>query len=134
MGHKPSGDSPAVCSSVFTGVEVVSADTSFSDASAKDNRGSAVASVVIEGTPHENHTRLHGVLRDGRGYDGCLGTVGGALEPTGGDTVLGTQDTDGWWYKAFIPQDSGRGVYLVSRGEGRHVQYKDVDAPLYAKL
>ena len=38
VGHKPCGDSPAVLRSCDTGVEVISADTSFSDIDAADNR------------------------------------------------------------------------------------------------
>jgi hypothetical protein len=49
VGHKPSGDSPAVLSGVYTGVEVISADTSYADAKAPDGRGVAVAGVLLRG-------------------------------------------------------------------------------------
>ena len=50
VGHKPSGDSPAVLSSRYTGVEVISGDTSYSDPSAPDSRGVAVAGVMLRGS------------------------------------------------------------------------------------
>ena len=67
VGHKPCGDCPAVMSSRYSGTEIVCADTAFSDTSSKpDMRGVALASVVLVGTAEENHTELHGVLKDGR--------------------------------------------------------------------
>lgn len=49
VGHKPSGDSPAVLSGAYTGVEIISADTSYADAKAADGRGVAVAGVLLRG-------------------------------------------------------------------------------------
>jgi hypothetical protein len=49
VGHKPSGDSPAVLSSAYTGVEVISADISYADPKAPDSRGVAVAGVLLRG-------------------------------------------------------------------------------------
>ena len=43
VGHRPSGDSPAVLSAQYTGVEVVSADISYSDTRAADMRGATRA-------------------------------------------------------------------------------------------
>ena len=77
-GHKPAGDSPAICSSGYTGVEVITADTSFSDTSKPDNRGAAIASVLVQGESAEaNHTEIAGVLRDGREFSGHLATLVG---------------------------------------------------------
>jgi len=57
VGHKPTGDSPAVLSSDYTGgVEIVSADTSFSDTSYADNRGQAVSVVEVVGAT-ENESK-----------------------------------------------------------------------------
>ena len=77
-GHKPTGDSPAVCSSEYTGVEVITADTSFSDTSKPDNRGAAIASVLVQGeSSTANHTEIAGTLRDGRHFTGRLATLAG---------------------------------------------------------
>lgn len=123
-GHKPAGDSPAICSSIYTGVEVITADTSFSDTSKPDNRGAAIASVLVQGeSPDANHTEIAGILRDGREFTGRLATLAGdadgardfsfRLGPrhlcgrltelgltlhctgTGGDPVIGTEEADG---------------------------------------
>lgn len=77
-GHKPAGDSPAICASAYTGVEVITADTSFSDTSKPDNRGAAIACVLVQGeSSTANHTEIAGTLRDGRQYTGRLATLGG---------------------------------------------------------
>jgi hypothetical protein len=82
-GHKPAGDSPAICSSVYTGVEVITADTSFSDTSKPDNRGAAIVSLLVQGESGEvNHTEIAGILRDGREYSAHLGTLGGDADGT----------------------------------------------------
>jgi len=49
VGHKPSGDSPAVLSAVYTGIEVISADTSYAAPSTPDGRGCSVACVLLRG-------------------------------------------------------------------------------------
>lgn len=122
-GHKPAGDSPAICSSGYTGVEVITADTSFSDTSKPDNRGAAIASVLVQGESAEaNRTEIAGVLRDGREFSGHLATLvgdadgarlqlcskstalvrppdaagfAGSCTGTGGDPLIGTEEADG---------------------------------------
>ena len=128
VGHKPSGDSPAVCSSVYTGVEIVSADTSFSDVRVPDCRGCAASSVTVSGEPESNCTELAGVLRDGRQHSCQMATLGGAQDGCGGDHKIGTEDEDGWWCKTLIPGEGpGEEVrYLMCKGQGRHVEYKDL--------
>ena len=65
VGHKPSGDCPAVLCSRYTGLEVISADLSFSDVKCADNRGAAVAGVLLQGeTLHANHAVVFGTLQD----------------------------------------------------------------------
>ena len=75
VGHKPMGDSPAIARG--PGIEIVDADTSYSDTSAADNRGIAVSEVLINGTAHSNQTHVHGVLHDGRAIDFRLPPVVG---------------------------------------------------------
>ena len=93
-GHKPAGDSPAICSSIYTGVEVITADTSFSDMGAADNRGSAIAAVMVQGESAEsNRTEIFGTLHDGRDFQGRMATLGGSEDGLGGDPLLGTAST-----------------------------------------
>ena len=82
VGHKPSGDSPAVLSSDYTGVEIISADTSYSDPAAGPTadgdapRGCAVACVTLRGASAEvNHAEISGVLKDGRRHEVALRTL-----------------------------------------------------------
>mmetsp|Transcript_8317 Transcript_8317/g.34246 ORF Transcript_8317/g.34246 Transcript_8317/m.34246 type:complete len:330 (-) Transcript_8317:26-1015(-) len=73
VGHRPVGDSPAILSAAYHGVELITADTSYSDVSATDNRGLAVAAVVLEGPSLEvNRATVHGVLADGQEYAGDM--------------------------------------------------------------
>ena len=153
VGHKPCGDSPAICSSRYTGVEIVCGDTAFSDTSAPDMRGAAVASIVVVG-PGEggNYTCVHGILRDGRHYAGRCATLGhsggndgestrivaggGPCIASSGDPCLGTVSAEGgWWTKVPLTnpvamtaqqqQQQHQVVYVQSRGQGRSVEYRD---------
>jgi hypothetical protein len=124
VGHKPTGDCPAVLSALYTGVEIVSADTSFSDTSAGDQRGKALALVEIVGASDtDNQLALSGFLRDGSQYS----TAFVRLHPEGvdssaGDPYLGKQvGEEGWWIKATV--DSR---YYLTRGKGRKVEYDSV--------
>lgn len=144
VGHKPTADCPAVLSAVYTGVEIVSADTSFSDTTAiHDNRGAAVAGVEIVGTSEvDNQLVLAGVLRDGTDYAHNAHVrlhPPDAVDTTVGDANLGTQlrllvgnnnQQEGqqeediheeWWIKAAVDED-----YYLTRGNGRHVEYKRI--------
>jgi len=151
VGHKPSGDSPAVLSASYTGVEVISADTSYADTTSHDGRGVSIACVSLQGPSLDvNCARVYGTLRDGRQHDVRLPTlVGGAAggdlpHPEGGDPVVGRELDDGWWVKALmvgegadlVPNAEGAGrpasaddsqtrVYLCCRGSGRNVEYRD---------
>jgi len=148
-GHKPVGDSPALLSPKYHGVELVCADTSYADTAAPDNRGRALTSLTIHRDPASGSSRLtaRGALRDGRAFSVAMPPLSGLPsrdlpeEPssptrTGGssfDTRLGTRDPDGWWFKARLHPLSGDDslradgtVYLQSRGEGRRVEYRDL--------
>lgn len=137
VGHKPTGDCPAVLSASYTGVEIVSADTSFSDTSAEDNRGEAVAVVEISGRDIDhNHLTLLGSFKTGESYDCQFPTLVGtntsnvslSLKAKGvleekdhvGDSMLGRRlDDGGWWVKASTSTH-----YQLCRGQGRRVEYK----------
>lgn len=121
VGHKPTGDCPAVLSSLYTGVEIVSADTSFSDTSADDNRGRALALVEIVGhSSTDNSLKLSGVTREGSCYSSMYVRLHeDGVDESVGDPLLGTTlDSDGWWIKATVDD-----TYYLTRGEGRNVEY-----------
>lgn len=129
VGHKPSGDSPAVLCSRFTGLEVVSADTSYSDVTADDDRGVAVAGLLLQGDSlHSTHSVVYGTLRDGRKHEARLRTLGGTADGSGGDPYVGSEAGGGWWVKALVAPSAGASEpsYLLCRGAGRKVEYQDV--------
>ncbi|KAL1503822.1 hypothetical protein AB1Y20_012289 [Prymnesium parvum] len=129
VGHKPSGDSPAVLSSRYTGVELISADTSYADPQAADGRGQSVACVLLRGPSlDENHSLVYGTLADGRRHEARLATLGGAADGEGGDPHVGVELEDGWWVKARLCEEGAGGGarYVCCRGAGREVEYKEV--------
>ena len=141
VGHKPLGDSPAILSSRYTGVEIVSADTSYSDTSSPDNRGSALSIVEIVGSSqNDNRLEVKGTFHDGTSYHNVYprliskgrGTSKSDNQVDGveNDTVdhdvsklLGTllEDGSGWWIKAATSTH-----FRLCRGTGRLVEYKNV--------
>jgi hypothetical protein len=138
VGHKPSGDSPAICSASYTGVEIISADTTYADTTVMC-RGQSLACVSIHGPSLDvNHARVYGTLVDGRRHDVTLPTLARAKpgapppRPKGGDLIVGRELEDGWWVKArFVPEDARQSgaedgqLYLCCRGIGRKVEYRD---------
>jgi hypothetical protein len=132
VGHKPTGDCPAVLSALYTGVEIVSADTSFSDTQAEDNRGAAIGIVEIVGkSSTDNHLELSGTLQDGSDYiskhvhlhpGGITSTsTTRSTDVSAGDPNLGRQTSCGWWIKAkSIDKDE----YHLTKGQGRKVEHK----------
>lgn len=78
VGHKPFADSPGIIrTDVASGgnakpngqkgsIEVICADSSFSDMSAFDNRGLAGCEVLVHRRGLRDQTEVHGVLRSGK--------------------------------------------------------------------
>jgi len=129
VGHKPTGDCPAVLSSAYTGVEVCSVDTSFArrrDISTGEksnrfgvNRGDAIALVEIAGSDcNYNRLEISGTLADGTEYSNTHPHIGINEDAITGDSILGKKTVDGWWVKASV-SDS----YHLCRGKGRTVEY-----------
>eukprot|EP00569_Conticribra_weissflogii_P018977 CAMPEP_0171443136 /NCGR_PEP_ID=MMETSP0881-20121228/30168_1 /TAXON_ID=67004 /ORGANISM="Thalassiosira weissflogii, Strain CCMP1336" /LENGTH=604 /DNA_ID=CAMNT_0011966471 /DNA_START=154 /DNA_END=1969 /DNA_ORIENTATION=+ len=141
VGHKPTGDCPAVLSSIYTGVEIVSADTSYSrrkglthnqlDNEFGEFRGPAIASVEIVGSDEYcNRLETSGILACGTEYSNkypLLPKITKA-ETTDdengtqndiGDPILGRKIFSGWWVKAKVPPNH----YHLCRGSGRDVEY-----------
>lgn len=129
VGHKPSGDSPAVLSAAATGVEIISADTSYADREDVLGRGQSLAGVTIRGQSlARNHARVFGTLSDGREHDASLATLDskGSLRDAPGDPLIGTEIGDGWWVKALVStNERNLNRYLCCRGIGRKVEYRD---------
>lgn len=142
VGHKPTGDCPAVLSHEYHGVEVVAVDTSYSrrrdlagdnDGTAGEGeqfgerRGRAIAVVEIAGedASSRNWLETSGVLACGTEYSNRFPILGGPDDDGGedddddfGDRHLGRRLSDGWWVKAAVPPN-----YHLCRGSGRFVEY-----------
>ena len=127
VGHKPTGDCPSVLSAEYTGVEVVSADTSYSHRREIDVstcsfgqcRGAAISLVEIGGTEHSNWLETSGSLACTREYFNRFQLLGQEEGDDIGDSNLGKRLPDGWWIKAAISSDH----YHLCRGSGRFVEY-----------
>ena len=88
-----------------SGVEVISADTSYADPNDRLlGRGVSLAGVSILGPSLAvNHARIYGTLADGREHDAHLATLDGRgrqYDTPGDDEIIGTETQDGWWVKA----------------------------------
>eukprot|EP01063_Lacrimia_lanifica_P022814 TRINITY_DN30328_c0_g1_i1.p1 TRINITY_DN30328_c0_g1~~TRINITY_DN30328_c0_g1_i1.p1 ORF type:complete len:487 (+),score=139.04 TRINITY_DN30328_c0_g1_i1:80-1462(+) len=94
-GHQPYGDSPGLIR--LGGVEVVFADTSYSDGGAEDNRGVARAAVTL----HPTRTTISGTLSDATEY-----SFDTDAHDYLGRPVLYAGDASGevWWCKALLAE------------------------------
>ena len=135
VGHKPTGDCPALLSPKYTGVEVVAVDTSYShryglndDIGVKkfgSSRGTAIAMVEITGQDASNNwLEMSGVLACGKEYSNKLPILGSydnndELSEGAGDPYIGTKLPDGWWIKALTSDAN----YHLCRGSGRLIEY-----------
>lgn len=138
-GHKPVGDSPYVTmvrDKLGGGLELIIADTSFSDPSSADNRGCAVAEVCLKtdcaaatgqacsqtlSQPLHGSVLIHGKLHDGEEY---------VIEP--GDPHVGKVINGGFIIKAKLSRLPGNCVekelayYRASRTKDRENEYMNV--------
>ena len=150
VGHKPCGDSPAVLSSKYTGVEVICADTSYADPTDPHGRGRSLAGVSLHGPSLDvNAARIFGLLADGRRHDATLPMLStpepGAACSVGGDPLVGLELEDGWWIKARLDDAHGAHddparpgatatarahVYWCCRGQGRRLEYREERRPV----
>lgn len=137
VGHKPTGDCPAVLNSVYTGVEIVSVDLSYAHRHDLENesslrfgksRGEAITNVEIAGRDSLNNAlEVYGVLACGREYHNRYTTLS-SIDCTARspekieDIYLGRRMSSGWWVKARLQS----GEYHVSKGSGRKVEYKSI--------
>ena len=174
VGHKPSGDCPAVLAGRAAGssggersrsesgsrsgggggsgedggggsesaaiIEIVSADTSFSDVSSLDNRGCAVSYVTVHYNEERNtsHVVIGGILHDGSEHGVCFPTLGrsgkeGTSTDWIGDPHVGKRlpsvqcdddenDVRGEWWV----QTKDKEQYRCVRGAGRQWETKMV--------
>ena len=141
-GHKPVGDSPLLrISNASEGyLELIVADTSFSDPASADNRGCAIAEVCLLATdvttgttPSCSQAIIHGVLHDGAAYSfqtPLIDCAGRQLGP--GDAHVGKVTPDGFLIKAkLVGPPPGTATaegawYRGARTKDRENEYADV--------
>eukprot|EP01127_Copromyxa_protea_P019715 TRINITY_DN6461_c0_g1_i1.p1 TRINITY_DN6461_c0_g1~~TRINITY_DN6461_c0_g1_i1.p1 ORF type:complete len:479 (+),score=70.96 TRINITY_DN6461_c0_g1_i1:7-1443(+) len=122
VGHKPHGFTPTPIKG--NGVEIIDADTSYSDPKKKDNRGLAASVVTIttlgDGT---SYSTVKGVINDGTTYSYSLPPIDAQGTPKSGkdyDSLIGSC-VDGWWVRAVVTVEK---KYILSKAHGRSVEYK----------
>jgi len=120
VGHQPHGHSPAVMKDEF--LEVIDADTSYSDMTAKDNRGKAASSVVIKG----KDVSVNGILPNEDKIDYTISlTEGHGDQFIGKRVYYGEEKHDNsFWVKAKLqePKDDGKN-YVICKVNGFVVEY-----------
>lgn len=123
VGHRPTGDCPAILSAfINNGVEIASADTSYSDIKSKDNRGAAVSVLELEGKNDcDNRLVSFGTTNDGVEYHSNFPRLYGEKGIDAENRLLGTLLQDGWWVKAVAVDGM---QYRLCRGEGFKVEQK----------
>uniref|UniRef100_A0A7S4KMR0 Nudix hydrolase domain-containing protein n=1 Tax=Paramoeba aestuarina TaxID=180227 RepID=A0A7S4KMR0_9EUKA len=119
VGHCPHGYAPSV---MRGDVEIIAADTSYSDMKAPDNRGKAWSEVVIcaEGTI------VHGVLPDENPiYYELLKEEGKNNCMVGLPLRYPSDRVEGWWVKAQLKRVNPHipPMYVLSKVEGFRVSY-----------
>ena len=115
VGHVPHGDCPTVIAT--DKLQVLLADTSYSDMSKHDNRGDAVSEILLN--EDDQSVFVHGVLKDNREiqyYLDCPGKFSNL-----GDSYVGKQLKDGYWVKSKLADSD---MYLICKGEGHALSYK----------
>eukprot|EP00405_Crypthecodinium_cohnii_P059272 CAMPEP_0206622498 /NCGR_PEP_ID=MMETSP0325_2-20121206/62839_1 /ASSEMBLY_ACC=CAM_ASM_000347 /TAXON_ID=2866 /ORGANISM="Crypthecodinium cohnii, Strain Seligo" /LENGTH=964 /DNA_ID=CAMNT_0054145829 /DNA_START=109 /DNA_END=3001 /DNA_ORIENTATION=+ len=124
-GHQPHGQSPTVVRHPSTGLLVVTADTSRSNANASkvqnpaNNRGEAISVVRIIG----DCLFIQGEKNDGRPHGCCL-----HVDPNKDimpDALVGRQLTDNSWVKTVMRGSEDMKV-TIARGKGFNVEVSDI--------
>jgi len=102
-GHRPHGDSPTIIKGEK--MLVVTADTSYSDKNADDNRGVAMSEVLVD--IQADTTRVRGILRDGTPIDYIAEH----------DPHVGLPMDNGW---IKTPLGDNRYIVCFSKGHGTY--------------
>ena len=105
-GHAPHGDCPLVMRDAR--LTVITADTSYSDASAPDSRGIAVSIVTVE----QERLSVRGILASGKSH--CFEILR-HVPPPADAPFIGKQLPSEAWIKTYCPETK---QFLAVRGEG----------------
>jgi len=121
VGHTPHGNCPTVVTSLGTSgsVDLIMADTSYSDMSAADNRGGALSTITLHA---DGTTTIDGELHDGCKVEYTL-SEGGAGK---GDRYVGRleEPTSESKERYFVKARLRGGDYLLCHVSGFKYQYE----------
>eukprot|EP00039_Didymoeca_costata_P021129 m.343515 g.343515 ORF g.343515 m.343515 type:complete len:507 (-) comp22945_c0_seq1:64-1584(-) len=128
-GHKPFADSPGIIRHQEEHhMEVITADTSYSDTTASDNRGVAAFEVIITGGSQDNHSVIHGTFANGDEIEFSLPELKNDEICDRFTNVrshlVGIELDDGWWVKAPKPHCDQN--LLAVKGQGFDVRVKQI--------
>jgi len=133
VGHTPHGNCPSVIKCGGPGrtqpcMQIIMADTSYSNMKAADNRGDAVSEVLL--LP-DGEVRVHGRLEDGTPLDYTLGVGVGPADELVGHIEAEGGEAEGKppqrFVKAWLP--TGKGIYLLCHVDGFRYTYERLPAP-----
>ena len=113
VGHQPHGDCPTVINN-NSKVQILTADTSYSNMKAPDNRGAAVSEILIHEA--DQTIEVHGILKDEQmiAYNLACPT-----KEAKGDYFVGQKLQGDWWVKSKLaPPTEDDKQYLACKGEG----------------
>lgn len=122
VGHKPFSDCP--CSIRTADLEVINGDTSFSDTTARDNRGSSAYEICIVGDQENNQTQINGYLKSEERVVFTLPPICADSDALHGfdkgDEWIGTQYpyTSDIWIKCKLANNQEQLPYSLVKGEG----------------
>ena len=133
VGHTPHGNCPTVIKAPPDApgcVDVIMADTSFSDMAAADNRGAAVSEVAVLST---GRVHVRGVLQDAREVDYWLtgglprpSELVGKLEPPH-EAVMSDLEAGAMPARRFVKAQLTSGEYLMCNVNGFMTSYALLD-------
>lgn len=121
VGHKPHGHCPSVMKDPK--IEIIDADTSYSDMNSPTCRGQAVSAVLIDPKGSE----VDGIVTDGKKIHYRLSLDNEGDQFVGRPVTFSDPEKKGWWVKAkYSEKDENGNEYILQKVDGFKVEYESV--------
>lgn len=117
LGHTPHGNCPSVMKSL-PGLMVITADTSYSNMKASDNRGEAVSEVIVLPA---GRTKVHGVTHDRTPINYTLSMD--SMSSGKGDDLVGDLEPESSPTRRFVKARLSNGKFLMCHVDGYTTSY-----------
>ena len=118
VGHSPHGDSPSIIQD-SEGIQVVMADSSYSNMKEPDNRGLAVNEILLHEV--DQSLEVNGLLKDERAISFTLNPP--SSSPS--EPFIGKVLSNGYWVKSKLSSEPNDGkIYLACKGQGFNLDYQ----------